>query len=151
MRAAFLIWRATPKLCAPALLEPAQRRSQTAQSQQPAHLDEGWFRYRTRRRRIQIETADKLEIRAVATDHPAIDGGVIDVELVIEGHDEAVDGSPVRVAADLRPAAEDIDEHMVVGDPARQREQVLQLNVAIARNVDHDVVTGRAGDRQRTA
>src|SRR5258705_1163450 len=99
---------------------------------------------------IQYEAGHEMEVSIIATEYPTVYCGVIDVERVIEADENAMHDAAVRVSAYL-PGAGDVDEYMIVSDPTREGQQVLQLNVIVARDVDHDEVVDRAVDRQGAA
>src|SRR5713101_7580395 len=77
----------------------------------------------------------------------AVDHETVELHLLVWNEERPLKRSPIGGALDGATRADEVDQNLVRGDAARERQSAIELIAAVASDVDHHVVGGRAVDR----
>src|SRR5882724_4898580 len=76
----------------------------------------------------------------------ADDRETVELHLLVWNEERPLKHSPIGCALDGTTNADEVDQDLVRGDAARERQSAIELIAAVASDVDHHVVARRAVD-----
>src|SRR5713101_6669485 len=76
----------------------------------------------------------------------AVDHETVELHLLVWNEERPLKRSPIGCALDGATRADEVDQDLVRGDAARERQSAIELIAAVASDVDDHVVARRAVD-----